>query len=562
MDIDVAIIGGGPAGSTAGSLLKKYRPELNVAIFEREAFPRDHVGESQLPPISKILAEMGCWEKVEQAGFPIKIGATYRWGQTPDLWDFEFLPGDQFEDRPRPDVYKGQRELTAFQVDRAIYDKILLDHAKGMGCRVYESTGVRKVTTSGDRVESLELTDGREVKARWTVDASGHAGILRRAMGVEVDAPTTLQNIAVWDYWQNAEWAISLGVGGTRVQVMSLGYGWLWFIPLGPTRTSIGLVVPAATYKASGLNAAQIYAKAIAEEPLIRRLTANATPEGGLQTTKDWSFVAERTCGENWFLAGESAGFADPILAAGMTLTHQGARECAYTILEADKGIVEKSWLLESYDDLQRRRIRQHIRFADYWYSANGQFSDLQEYCTQIAADAGLDLDPQKAFQWLGTGGFANEEIDTVGIGVTDVRSLRALTGKMVNGESRWEVAGFNVFEPNLSGASRVWLPRYRLGRVERVRAYVRDGKRLPQTSGYQAVLTVLRAAPDLMRVLHNAEVFRRSEHPETSPEAWRNLFLQYLETMLTEGWIVGRFDPRQPHLDSDGILVEAETVA
>ena len=495
---------------------------------------------------------MGCWEKVEGAGFPIKIGATYRWGRTSDLWDFEFLPGDQFEDRPRPDVYQGQRELTAFQVDRAVYDKILLDHARETGCRVYERTGVRKVAVEGDRVEGLELTDGRRVSARWTVDASGHAGILRRAMGVEIEAPTTLQNVAIWDYWQNAEWAVSLGVGGTRVQVMSLGYGWLWFIPLGPTRTSIGLVLPAATLKASGLSPAEIYAKAISEEPLIRRLTENATPEGALQTTKDWSFVAERTSGANWFLAGESAGFADPILAAGMTLTHQGARECAYTILEADRGVLEKAWLLESYDDLQRRRIRQHIRFADYWYSANGQFSDLQEYCTQIAADAGLDLDPQKAFQWLGTGGFANEEIDTVGIGVTDVRSLKALTGRMVNGESRWEIAGFNVFEPNLAGASRVWLPRYRAGRVERVRTYVRDGKRLPQAAGYQAVLTVLKAAPDLLRILHNAEVIRRQDHPEMAPEAYQALFLQYLETMLTEGWVVGRLDPDLPCFDSE----------
>ena len=114
MDVDVAIVGGGPAGSTVGCLLRKYRPELRVAIFEREAFPRDHVGESQLPPISKVLAEMGCWDAVEAAGFPIKIGVTYRRGRTDDLWDFEFLPGDDFEDRPRPDVYAGQRELTAF----------------------------------------------------------------------------------------------------------------------------------------------------------------------------------------------------------------------------------------------------------------------------------------------------------------------------------------------------------------------------------------------------------------------------------------------------------------
>ena len=547
MDVDVAIVGGGPAGSTVGCLLKKYRPDLKVAIFERERFPRDHVGESQLPLISKILAEMGVWDKVEAAGFPIKIGATYRWGQTDDLWDFEFIQGDRFEDSPRPGRYAGQREQTAFQVDRAVYDKILLDHARAMGCRVFEETAVRKVDVRGDRVESLTLGDGRAVRARHTIDASGHAGILRRAMGVEIDCPSTLQNIAVWDYWQNAEWAVEIGVGGTRVQVMSLGYGWLWFIPLGPTRTSVGLVVPAEHYRASGLRPEEIYLRAIAEEPLIRSLTANATREGGLQTTKDWSFVAARTAGENWFLAGESAGFADPILAAGMTLTHMGARECAFTILELDRRVLDPAWLRASYDDLQRRRVRQHIRFADYWYSANGQFSDLKEHCAAIARDAGLDLDPDRAFQWLGTGGFANEEIGTAGLGLTDVRSLKALTARLGEAPARWRIAEANVFELSLEGASRVWVPHYDGGRVVRYRAYVRDGKRLPQASGYQAVLSVLKVAPDLPRVVHNAEVYRQREHPETPPEAWQEDFFEFLETMMTDGWVVGRLDPSVP---------------
>src|SRR5579862_6041745 len=110
---DVAIVGGGPSGSTAGTLLKKYRPDLKVAIFEREVFPRDHVGESQLPIISLILEEMGCWDKVEAAGYPIKIGATYRWGRTKELWDFEFMPAAKFKSEARPAKFVGQRRKTA-----------------------------------------------------------------------------------------------------------------------------------------------------------------------------------------------------------------------------------------------------------------------------------------------------------------------------------------------------------------------------------------------------------------------------------------------------------------
>src|SRR5471030_261972 len=144
LDCDVAIVGGGPAGSTAGCLLRKYNPELRVVILEREQFPREHIGESQLPAISQVLQEMGVWDKVEAADFPIKVGATYRWGNTKGYWKFDFLLRP-FEDEPRPAKFNSQRELTAFQVDRSVYDKILLDHAREMGCEVYEQVKVETI---------------------------------------------------------------------------------------------------------------------------------------------------------------------------------------------------------------------------------------------------------------------------------------------------------------------------------------------------------------------------------------------------------------------------------
>src|SRR5690606_25526117 len=118
------------------------------------------------------------------------------------------------------------------------------------------------------------------------------------------------------------------------------------------------------------------------------------TRTGEITSTTDWSYVVERCFGDNWFLVGEVAGFADPILSAGMTLTHTGALELAYTILELDRGEHARAWLLDRYDDLQRRRVLQHMRFAEYWYSANGVFENIRENCTKIAAEAGLKLNP------------------------------------------------------------------------------------------------------------------------------------------------------------------------
>src|SRR5262249_28260172 len=151
---------------------------------------------------------------------------------------------------------------------------------------------------------------------------------------------------------------------------------------------------------------------ALSREARIAALLKNATCEGKLFTTKDWSFIAQRTYGENWWLVGESAGFADPILSAGLSLTHTGARELAYIILVIDRGDHDPNWLKKHYAATQRARVGQHIRFADYWYAANGQFLDLRAHCQHIASDAGFQLSPESAWRWLAQGGFTHDLLD------------------------------------------------------------------------------------------------------------------------------------------------------
>lgn len=547
----VAIIGGGPGGSTTGALIKKYRPDLRVLIVERETFPRDHIGESHLPPISAVLDEMGCWDKVEAAGFPIKVGGTYRWGRTPELWHFEFLPLSDFKDEPRPGKYEGFRQQTAFQVDRSIYDSILLDHAAELGCEVRQGAAVAEVLRDGDRVEGLRLASGEVVTARWYVDGSGNAAILRKAMGVPTDVPTKLKCIAIWDYWENAEWAVHIGVGGTRIQVMSLGYGWLWFIPIGPTRTSLGLVCPADHYKAIGKSPEALYLEAVAADERIAALVANGTRRGHVETTNDWSFLSERTTGANWFLVGETAGFADPILSAGMTLTQTGARELAFTLIEllTNPGS-DEPWLKRNYDTTQRARIRQHIRFADYWYAANGQFTDLQAHCREIAREAGLDLDPQKAWAWLAQGGFANDNVGQAGIGGCGLAAVKAV-GEFLEGEATpWQVSGHNTFHLRLEGAARDSLPRYEAGRVYPVESLVRDGHRLPLTGFFALWVDLLGLHPRLEDLLPALLRILQAEHP---PEHQRRALgdaLGALEVLISEGWVEATLDPSRPRLE------------
>lgn len=547
MKCDVAIIGGGPGGSTLATYLRMHRKDLKVCVFEREVFPRDHVGESQLPVISHYLHEMGVWDKIEAADFPIKIGATYKWGKTKELWDFDFIPNGDLGDNQRPGKFEGLRKFTAFQVDRAIYDKILLDHSKELGTEVYEGTKVAKVHTEGDRVTSFELESGEHVEAKHYIDASGHVGILRRAFNIKSEYPTNLQNIAIWDYWENADWAENIGVGGTRVQVMSVGYGWIWFIPLGPTRTSVGLITPAEYYKASGKRPEELYQQAMKDEERISFLLKNATCENKLASTKDWSFVAERIYGENWMLVGESAGFADPILAAGMSITHGAGREAAFTILEIERGNHDPAWLKEEYQKLQFNRVRNHIRFADYWYSANEQFKDLKDHTAKIAELNGLDLSPDKAWQWLAQGGFIDDDL-TAGTATLSISAIKGLGKYMTPMDIDRPLEKNNVFTLNLEGATQVKRAKYENGGVFVYDAFERDGKLFPLVSVFEALYRVLSKDPSLPGMFKQFQELAKINAGNPDFKIWvLDRIPVALEALIAGGFVVPSYDSRYP---------------
>ena len=553
MNCDVAIVGGGPAGSTVGSFLKIYMPDLKVAIFERETFPRDHVGESQLPIISYYLDEMGVWDKVEAANFPIKIGATYKWGATKELWDFDFLPVGRLVNEPRPSSFQGQRKYTAFQVDRAIYDKILLDHAAELGCAVYQNSKVLKINSANDAVTGLELANGETVEAKYYIDASGHSGILRRALNVGVHSPTSLQNVAIWDYWQNAQWAEEIGVGGTRIQVISVDYGWIWFIPLGPTRTSVGLVIPAEYYKKSGRKVDELYSAALQADSRILNLLNNATSENRLQTTRDWSFLADRFYGENWFLVGECGGFADPILSAGLSITHGAGREAAFTIMEILRGKGDAKWLKKEYEKLQINRVTTHMRFADYWYSANAQFKDLQDYTKEIAKASGLDISPDKAWAWISLGGFIDDDLTagTAGFSLSAIKSLGTFLSPM---EIEDALSTNNVFTLNLNGATFQQRARYEKGRVRKYDAYVRDGKLLPLEGVFEVLVTILQRDPTAPGIFRQIDELRKANLGNDQFKVWvLNRISISLEAMITDGWVTPSHDPRFPLTSRNG---------
>lgn len=543
---DVAIIGAGPGGTTVASFLKKFMPQLDVCIIEKETFPRDHVGESQLPAVSKVLHEMGAWDQVEAAQFPVKLGASYTWGKTSEPWVFGFIPASEIGSLDRPGKYEGWRQRVAFQVDRSKYDKILLDHAQALGVTMMQPKSVTGIefddSQAGKPIKTLKLNDGSSIEAKYYVDASGNSAVVRRQLGIRVDAPSLLKNVAFWDYWTSPGLNTQLLENQTiRVLIRSVPYGWIWYIALSQDRTSVGLVCNAEYYKRSGKRPEELYADAIQQAPTINQLLASAKSTGEISAASDWSYVAEQAYGENWFLVGESLGFADPILAAGLTLTQTGAQHLAYTILDLIRGKKDRQWLLDQYHQTQTRRVRQHIKFAEYWYSANGLFSDILENCSAIAAQSGLQFQPQEAFRWLSHGGVEDipGQFAIGGLGLTGIKSVQKRFSNTDSSQVAFMIHGMNTFDLRTEGANRESMAYPQNGEVQQIPVLVRDGFRLPLIGPYGLAYKALesnRTIDKIIAFLQRQILLSNTEAHERA--GLLSSTLQCLESMVAQGWV------------------------
>src|SRR5213076_2580372 len=170
---DVAIIGGGPAGSTAAGLLA--RAGRRVIVFEREKFPRFHIGESLLPFSMKAFTRLGLHEKLLRAGFMKKHGG--------EILGACSEPGTKFYFK---DGYRSQTDH-AYQVTRSDFDKVLLDHAAECGAEVHEDTSVDRVQFSNEDVELGVKSNGtsNSIRARYLIDASGRTSVLGRQFKIK-----------------------------------------------------------------------------------------------------------------------------------------------------------------------------------------------------------------------------------------------------------------------------------------------------------------------------------------------------------------------------------------
>jgi flavin-dependent dehydrogenase len=323
---DVVVIGGGPAGSATSTLLaqKGYKVEL----FERDHFPRFHIGESLIPHTYNVIKRLDLLDTMKQSHFTKKYSVQFvnEHGRLSEPFYFA-------EHEPH------ERSQT-WQVRRSEFDKLLLDNARRHGVSVHEGARVLEVLFEGRRAVGVRVKpeDGPErvVKAKVVVDAAGQSGLLIDRLNLRQWDPV-LKKAALWTYWKGAYRDEGKNSGATMVIQTEGKKGWFWYIPLHDDIVSVG-VVAGYDYLLKNRTTKDleaIYFEEVGRCPGLQPRLAGATRCDVFRAEKEYSYLTKQAAGDGWVLVGDAFGFLDPLYSSGVLLALTSAGMAADAIGDA-----------------------------------------------------------------------------------------------------------------------------------------------------------------------------------------------------------------------------------
>jgi flavin-dependent dehydrogenase len=331
---DVAIIGGGPAGSLAGTFLSQMG--YDVVLFDKQKHPRYQVGESLIPDFWRYCDEAGVSDRIAAEGFIQKAGGSVSWNGVMHRISFK----DFGYTRP------------ALHVERDRFDHILLEHAKEQGASVIEEVSVLRADF--DRADEVQVVyrsvggdNSGQIGCRFVIDASGQNAVVGKQLGLRAIDPA-FRFMSVWGYFEGSHYLAADGniypaekarTTPPTTYVTSIpeaeDLGWAWHILLREC-TSVGLVLPRAFAKATkapGESWEAYFLRQCEALPLMRRLLAESRfCEGSVRLIRDYSYRSTQVAGPGFFLIGDAAGFIDPIFSVGMVLAMYSAHAAAWAI--------------------------------------------------------------------------------------------------------------------------------------------------------------------------------------------------------------------------------------
>ena len=317
---DVVVVGGGPGGSSTSTFLADGG--LRVALFERERFPRFHVGESLMPATMLLLEELGAKAAIEERGFQLKYGASFIDEENNAATQtFYFLPG-----QPWPNY--------SYQVPRADFDTVLLEHATKRGVTVFQPATVEGTKFDADGVIlTVSGENGRfSVRAKMLVDATGRDALLATRYGRRTRIPN-LGKVALFAHYKGAARRSGLEEGNIRVYVFR--EGWFWWIPLAGDVTSVGAVCHARTVKQWTGEPDGLLDVMLARSRGVSENLAGAVRITPVHRVANFSYHNSPVVGDRFVAVGDAIAFVDPIFSGGVYIALRTGQLAAAAVLQA-----------------------------------------------------------------------------------------------------------------------------------------------------------------------------------------------------------------------------------
>lgn len=370
LDADVLIIGGGPAGAILGSYLGQAG--VDHLILDKAVHPRPHVGESLICSTTRIFQEIGFLSVLEREGFVRKPGAVWTRGGDPAARVLKF----------QPIPHLGVRQDYTYHVDRGRFDRLLLDHARGLGSRVIEGSQVTGVefgpdgSAVGVRVQPGGEGAERVMRGRIVVDASGRNSVLGSQLGLKRNDPS-FDQFAVHSWFEGVDRGPAQTADYIHLHILPGPRSWLWQIPISPAVTSVGIVTRRDDFVKGDEAPARFFARQVASHPEFARRMAQARPLHEFVREGNYSYAMERFTGDGWLLIGDAARFIDPIFSSGLSVAAESAQRAAAAIASAlGRGDV-RAPAFAGYERTVRDGIRLWREFIHLYYQLPPLFLDL-----------------------------------------------------------------------------------------------------------------------------------------------------------------------------------------